>query len=257
MAAAGSPQGPPEATPAVRQPPQQPAAEQQQEGRSPALPGSCTAATPAAALLSGLAATPAATVPTGPSTAGGAVALADAQFLPTPAPTPLPMASVLRQSSGVPAAGEQSAEAALGFRQPAPRCVLTSQKVKAAAAEPGAMQLPEQEQQEAAVVAAGETAAPADADTAAAGPEPMSVDESPAPAVPAALLAAAEAQAAAALEAADSCTAPTPAVAVLPSHMGVATGAVEVPTPVMQAFAAADQLVYYHPRPATCPPLFK
>lgn len=33
--------------------------------------------------------------------------------------------------------------------------------------------------------------------------------------------------------------------------------AAEVPTPVIQAFAAADQLVYHQPRPSTCPPLFK
>ncbi|PRW33022.1 hypothetical protein C2E21_8020 [Chlorella sorokiniana] len=154
---AAAPQAAVEATPAVRQ--QHPACGLE---RSPALPGSASAVTPAAGLLAGVAQTPAtaAAAATGPSTAGGSAAtaaLADGQCLPTP--MPLPLSSVLRQqSTGVPQAPAAASGAAAEFRQPAPRTgvTLTSHKGKpeaeappAAATEP-AQQLQQAEQQQAA-----------------------------------------------------------------------------------------------------------
>lgn len=181
----------------------------------------------------------------GPSTAGPtAVALADAQFLPTPAATPAPLPSVLRQLSGVPQQpGEPAAQPggvaapAPEFRAPAPRSVLTGQKSKGA---------PAAQQQQQPVPTAEEASAPVPAATAAeaaAEAVPMDADAPPA-------AAAAAAEPAPEAEVAQQAEAEVAQQAV-PATMA------EVPMPVMAAFAAADQLLYHQPRPVTCPPLFK
>jgi hypothetical protein len=182
--------------------------------------------------------------------------------MPTPAPTPLALAGVPRPPSGVAlhaqtsqplqaAAAEAPVASESQFRQPAPRGVLTSQKqVTVVAAEPG-QGLPG--------VAASPAAATAFdflcmAGTTAAGPSaaPMDVDSAPAAAAPA--LAAAPQPAAPLLQQQHLAESAAAAAAAAEAPM---MAAAEVPTPVIQAFAAAGQLGYTHPRPLACPPLFK
>lgn len=209
------------------------------------MPGSCSAVTPAAALLGTLAHTPA-TAATGPSTTGaattgGPAALVDAQFLPTPAP--MPLASLLRHGSSAAAAEEAAVAAAVPiFKPPAPRGVLTSLKSMAGA---GMQQQQAQQQAEPAAAPASDGAGHP---VPAPGPTTMDTDDSAAPAVQQ------EVQVEGLQADAASAAAAAAAAAVLPQGGG---GLAEVPTPVMQAFAAADQLMYHQPRPSSCPPLFK
>lgn len=199
-----------------------------------------------------------------------------------------------------------SAAAAVHFRQPAPRAVLTSKKRKAQDAlgqglvhGGSAAAVPELGVADAAAAAAGaddllaiassppapaslarkRTTSPAAAaavppsvqqrpqgDTAAV---PMDTDDALAaatpPAQPALAGAAAPAPPVQPLQQTtpDCSNAAQPLAPVLASPVATAAAAAvpvaaaEVPTPVLQAFAAADQLVYHNPRPSSCPPLFK
>jgi hypothetical protein len=183
--------------------------------------------------------------------------------MPTPAPTPLALAGVPRPPSGVVMHAQASqplqaaaAEAAMAsepqFRQPAPRGVLTGHKhVTVVAAEPG-QGLPGVAASPAAATAfdflcmAGTTAAGASA-------APMDVDGAPAAAAPAP--AAAPQPAAPLLQQQQQLAASAAATAAAAEAPMVA--AAEVPTPVIQAFAAEGQPGYLHPRPLACPPLFK
>lgn len=242
---------------------QAPPAQAGGEGPSPGLPGS--AITPAAALLGRLAGTPA-TAASDPPTAGtgAAVALADGQFLPTPAPIPLGLAAAVQPGSAAGVPGDAAA-AAGGAEAPAaepsqPAARLTGFKRKAGSAPadqpeevPGGDSASMAVDDVAAVAAPPDTAAPMDADAPAECDAPISASSAD-PAAPPAPAAEAPDSAACCGAAAQL---PTPMAAQAPARGALPLGVADVPTPVVAAFAAADQLLYHQPRPRSCPPLFK
>lgn len=209
---------------------------------------------------------------------GGAAALADAHFMPTPAPTPVLLASVLGQPGGDEPATAPVAAPEPQFRAPAPRSLMTSLKrrseaeaapatagsrVAAAEAEAAAVGLPEP----AAAAPAADKLGPAEsgsAGTAEAAAALGLLAEGPAAggkrAVPAIFVGAAGASTCSRSSSGspmevDRAEPPVATPAAAAAEPAVVSS--ELPTPTARAMSAAEQLLFCQPLPAACPPLFK
>ena len=196
------------------------------------------------------------------------------------------LAGLLRQPSVVAsmlpavAPAAMSAERPPLFRAPAPRGAATLTSLKRKAEDPAAPAVVAEPAAPATAAPAAPGAALAAADSGSAGTAEAaaaldmlaggedsegSAAEGPRQAVQAAALVSPAGAAPMEVEATPAAPGSAPAALPPPAAAAAAPAAPaeagdvhsQVPTPIIRAFAAADQLLYHQPRPASCPPLFK